>query len=59
MKHLLTNGLYKLAEVIKAQAKETSEENEAGDMMLTSLKSACIYGYGVATPQDDGWKENK
>lgn len=58
-KHFSMNGVYKLADLITAQAKETCDRIEEGDITLTFTRSAWICGYGVATLDDYDWKGKK
>lgn len=48
-KHLSTTGVYKVAHVMRAQAKETQNWIEESDVVMTFVKSEWECGYSVAT----------
>lgn len=53
------NGAYKFSDALNTQEKEVCDWIEDGSVVLTIVKAAQIYKYGLPTLQDCEWKEIK
>lgn len=57
--HLPSAGIYKFADVKKAETKAIYDWIQDGDILMTFVKHAWICGYGFLTSKDYNWKENE